>query len=41
MNISLNHFTVKYPKDTAAIVLKEAAENMVKLARLQRAREIA
>jgi pilus assembly protein CpaE len=33
--------TTKYPKDTAAIVLKEAAENMVKLARLQRAHEIA
>ena len=31
--------TTKYPKDTASIVLKEAAENMVKLARLQRARE--
>ncbi|MEP6893978.1 MAG: response regulator [Chloroflexota bacterium] len=31
--------TIKYPKDTASIVLKEAAENMVKLARLQRARE--
>ncbi len=30
--------TTKYPKDTAAIVLKEAAENMVKLARRQRAR---
>ena len=29
--------TTKYPKDTASIVLKEAAENMVKLARLQRA----
>ena len=29
--------TTKYPKDTAAIVLKEAAENMVKLARRQRA----
>jgi MinD-like ATPase involved in chromosome partitioning or flagellar assembly len=30
--------TTKYPKDTASIVLKEAAENMVKLARRQRAR---
>ena len=30
--------TTKYPKDTAAIVLKEAAENMVKLARRLRAR---
>lgn len=29
--------TTKYPKDTASIVLKEAAENMVKLARRQRA----
>jgi Flp pilus assembly CpaE family ATPase len=30
--------TIKYPKDTASIVLKEAAENMVKLARRQRVR---
>ena len=30
--------TTKYPKDTSSIVLKEAAENMVKLARRQRAR---
>jgi hypothetical protein len=30
--------TIKYPKDTTSIVLKEAAENMVKLARRQRAR---
>jgi len=30
--------TTKYPGDTASIVLKEAAENMVKLARRQRAR---
>ncbi len=30
--------TTKYPRDTAAIVLKESAENMVKLARRQRAR---
>ena len=30
--------TTKYPKDTASMVLKEAAENMVKLARRQRAR---
>jgi pilus assembly protein CpaE len=30
--------TTKYPKDTTSIVLKEAAENMVKLARRQRAR---
>ncbi len=29
--------TIKYPKDTASIVLKEAAENMVKFARRQRA----
>lgn len=29
--------TTKYPKDTTSIILKEAAENMVKLARLQRA----
>lgn len=30
--------TIKYPKDTTSIVLKEAAENMVKLAHRQRAR---
>lgn len=30
--------TTKYPRDTASIVLKESAENMVKLARRQRAR---
>jgi pilus assembly protein CpaE len=30
--------TIKYPTDTASIVLKEAADNMVKLARRQRAR---
>ena len=30
--------TTKYPKDTSSIVLKEAAENMVKRARRQRAR---
>ncbi len=30
--------TTKYPMDTASIVLKEAADNMVKLARRQRAR---
>jgi pilus assembly protein CpaE len=30
--------TTKYPKDTSSIVLKEAAENMVKLARRQHAR---
>jgi len=29
--------TTKYPQDTASIVLKEAAENMVKLARRRRA----
>jgi pilus assembly protein CpaE len=29
--------TTKYPTDTASIILKETAENMVKLARLQRA----
>jgi len=31
--------TTKYPKDTASIVLKEAAENMVRLARFQRSLE--
>lgn len=30
--------TTKYPKDTSSIVLREAAENMVKLARRQRVR---
>jgi pilus assembly protein CpaE len=29
--------TTKYPTDTASIILKETAENMIKLARLQRA----
>jgi pilus assembly protein CpaE len=29
--------TTKYPTDTASIILKETAENMVKIARLQRA----
>jgi len=31
--------TTKYPKDTASIVLKDATENMVRLARLRRNRE--
>ncbi len=31
--------TTKYPTDTASIILKETAENMVKLARLQRAQQ--
>ena len=31
--------TTKYPTDTVSIILKETAENMVKLARLQRAQQ--